>query len=187
MAALLIFAAAACGDSDGDETSQSSNAASVTDTADSPDAPKSPLSDKEYDKLKKKKESEFTELIIDLVQRHTDAVNKYNDFYDKNSLAISQGHPIKSMSDYEDTFDGWYEWIYQVQNYDSDNVPDDYRSLWQHFVNVADYEKTALNKVYDADQDTLVEEMNFVFAYSADEFSQISTEMNTILANAKQD
>lgn len=171
----LIFSFAACGD---EKSSTDDLVIATIDSADS--STKSPLSDMEYPELAIDKNTSFDEVMTTLLEDYIEAINNYSAYTEEHYYELSLGKQVCSIPDYKETFECWYQWFYKINSVKDEDIPEEYKSVWENFKSMASYDKPYIDNVYTSDFEALSSNMNEVFAYNAIVIQSVQDSLNEI-------
>lgn len=178
-AVITAFSITACGDDDSSDNNTKNSSTFATDTADSASA--NPLSGKEYPELAISKKTDFNEVLTTLLQDYINAVNSYNTYTQDHSAEFALNRQVCDIPDYEEAFECWYQWFYKINSVEDENVPDEYKAVWEHFKNMASYDKPFLDAVYTSNLNDMCENMDKVLEYGSTEVEAIQEEYAKLL------
>lgn len=168
---MTVLPLTACGDKEGE---------TQTDTYDTADAA-TPLSNKEFPDARIKSTKDFKEVVGEVLTDYINCVNSYSEYTQAHEYEFAQGMTVKQIPGYQDSFECWYEWFYKISSVDDDDVPDEFKSIWQHFKNMAMHNKPRLDEVYSCNVNDMAIKMDEVLEYDSTEVEAIQTEYSALL------
>ena len=114
-----------------------------------------PLKDIEYEELKVDSDEDFAMFLSEKVGEYSDLAKACGDYLSEHLDELENGKKLYEMEDFCDSFDAYYQWCYQIINYNSQKVPEEYRPAWKKLQGIAAYCKEMLDKIYTQDVETM--------------------------------
>lgn len=114
-----------------------------------------PLKDKEYEELKIDPDEDFAMFLSEKVGEYSDLAKACGNYLSEHLEELENGKKLYEMEDFSDSFDAYYQWCYQIVNYNSQQVSEEYRPAWKKLQGIAAYCKEMLDQIYMQDVQTM--------------------------------
>lgn len=146
----------------------------------------SPLANKEYEKLTyNSEEKESGEFFGETFNKYSDLLIEYADYLGVHQSDISDGKKFSDVygADYEEEMDDYYEFMYEVMNFDTNGIPDDYRNIWDAFSGMIAENKAVFEDAYDKEVNEAFDLIGIFLTEATTTSNEIGEDYNEILAS----
>lgn len=93
-----------------------------------------PLSEKQYEAFVINESTDFLSFFIDISNEYSSLIIELSDYLLLHGTEIEDGNKgFADFSDYEESLDGFYEFLNGVMYCDSGNIPGEYQEAWSLF------------------------------------------------------
>ena len=108
-----------------------------------------PLSERKYDTFENNN-SNFGELFFQIMSEYQLNLDSFRDYLERYSEEFQKGIRFCELDDYEENLSDFYNWSMKVVNYDKENVPTEYQEAWDNLYELALYNISFFDNVYDS-------------------------------------
>lgn len=150
-----LLAFSSCSSSDSSNTSDTENSNSSISQQSSSSEIANPLKDKKYEELKIDPDEDFAMFLSNKLGEYSDLATACGDYLSEHLDELENGKKLYEMDDFSESFDAHYQWCYQIVNYNSQQVPEEYRPAWKQLQWIAAYNKEMLDQIYTQDLETM--------------------------------
>lgn len=119
-----------------------------------------PLKDKEYETLQIDAETDFSTVLSQKLFEYSGLMTEWKDYVQEHSNDFENGKKLCDMDDFSNAFDNFYKWCYQITNYNSQQVPEEYRPIWKKLQGIAAYTKAMMDRMYTEDAETMAQSLD---------------------------
>lgn len=142
---ILLVSFSACSKDSGDNSTSKNSSIDVVSSL-----PKqNPLADKQYDALVVPENVDFEAFFTPIKNEYSSHIMEFSSYLTKHADEIeNQNKGFLDFSDYEESLDGYYRFLYGIINSDGSNIPDDYQEAWQRYKYMAERNKADLDIIY---------------------------------------
>lgn len=125
-----------------------------------------PLSEKQYEAFVIDESTDFLSFFIDISNEYSSLIIELSDYLLLHSTEIEdENKGFADFSDYEESLDGFYEFLNGVMYCDSGNVPGEYQEAWSLFKTTIWSNKENLDNLYPLKGQDLIDGFSNMLTY----------------------
>ena len=157
VAVVCIFAFSSCATPSSSNTSVVENPASFDFQQTDSSEVVNPLKDKEYEELNIDSDEDFAIFLSKKIKEYSELTTEWKNYIEKHTSDLENGKRFCDLNDFSEEFDGFYQWCYQITNYNSQQVSEEYRPVWKKLQGIAAYSKEMTDQMYTQDMETMTQ------------------------------
>lgn len=119
VAVACIFAFSSCATPSSGDTSVVENPASFDSQQTDSSEVVNPLKDKEYEELNIDSDEDFAIFLSKKIKEYSELTTEWKNYIEKHTSDLENGKRFCDLNDFSEEFDGFYQWCYQITNYNS--------------------------------------------------------------------